>query len=116
VTVAVAAEAVVVVPPERAREEQRRAATATESFPRSLLEAKFANSVPDSAPYMVGDDDATTTIAEATGTDAVYVIVGGDDIASVQNSMLRIAASTDRGQNADEVQKERASRHITSHE
>jgi len=55
---------------------------------------------------MVNDDDATTTIVEATGT---KVVVGGDDIASVQNSMLRIAASSDRGQNADEVQKERAS-------
>ena len=63
---------------------------------------------------MVDDDDATTTIVEATGTAVVNVVVGGDDIASIQNSMLRIAASTDRGQNADEVQKVRASRHITS--
>ena len=88
---------------------------ATESFHRSLLEAQFANSAPDFAPDMVDDDDhATTTIAEgATGTAVVNVVVGGgDDIASVQNSMLRIAASTDRGQNADAVQKERASRHI----
>ena len=63
---------------------------------------------------MVNDDDATTTIAEATGTTIVNVVVGGDDIASVQNLMLRIAALTDQGQNADEVQKERTSRHITS--
>ena len=63
---------------------------------------------------MVNDDDATTTIAEATGTTIVNVVVGGDDIASIQNLMLRIAALTDQGQNADEVQKERASRHITS--
>jgi hypothetical protein len=63
---------------------------------------------------MVDDDDATTTIVEATGTAVVNVVVGGDDIASVQNSMLRIAASTDRGQNADEVQKVHASRHIAS--
>ena len=65
---------------------------------------------------MVDDYDVTTTIAEATGTAIVNVVVGGDDIASVQNSMLRIAASTNRGQNANEVQKERASRHIVSHE
>jgi hypothetical protein len=63
---------------------------------------------------MVDDDDATTTIVEATGTAIVNVVVGGDDIASVQNSMLRIAALADRGQNADEVQKVRASRHIAS--
>jgi hypothetical protein len=80
----------------------------------SLLKAQFANSALNSAPYMVNDDDATTTIAEATGTTIVNVVIGGDDIASVQNLMLRIAALTDRGQNADEVQKERASRHITS--
>jgi hypothetical protein len=111
VAVAVAAEAVVVVAPERARSGPLRA---TELFQRSLLEAQFDNSPPDSAPYMVDDDDATTTIVEATGTAVVNVVVGGDDIASVQNSMLRIAASTDRGQNADEVQKVRASRHIAS--
>jgi len=58
---------------------------------------------------MVDDDDVTTTIVEATGTAVVNVVVGGDDIASVQNSMLRTAALTDRGQNADEVQKECAS-------
>ena len=111
VAVAVAAEAVVVVAPERVRSGPLRA---TELFQRSLLEAQFDNSPPDSTPYMVDDDDATTTIVEATGTAVVNVVVGGDDIASIQNSMLRIAASTDRGQNADEVQKVRASRHITS--
>ena len=63
---------------------------------------------------MVDDYNVTTTIAEATGTAIVNVVVGGDDIASVQNSMLCIAASTDRGQNANEVQKERAFRHIAS--
>ena len=51
-----------------------------ESFQRLLLEAQFANSAPDSAPYMVDNDDATTTIAEATGTAIVNVVVGGDDI------------------------------------
>ncbi len=82
---------------------------ATESFQRSLLEAQFANSAPDSAPYIVDDDDAITTIMVVTGTTVVNVVVRGDDIASVQNLMLRIAALTDRGQNADEVQKECAS-------
>jgi hypothetical protein len=102
----------------RARSSSCGPLRATESFQRSLLEAQFANSAPDSAPDMVDvDDDATTTIAEESPVIAlVNVVVGGgdDDIASVQNSMLRIAASTDRGQNADAVQKERASRHIAS--
>jgi hypothetical protein len=87
---------------------------ATELFQRSLIEAQLDNSAPDSALYMVNNDDATATIVEATGTAVVNVVVGGDDIASIQNSMLRIAASTDRGQNSDEVQKVRASRHIAS--
>ena len=87
---------------------------ATESFQRSLLKAQFANSAPDSTLYIVDDDDAITTITVATGTTVVNVIIRGDDIASVQNSMLCIAASTDRGQNANEVQKERAFRHIAS--
>ena len=87
---------------------------ATELFQRSLLEAQFANSAPDSALYIVDDDDAITTIMVATGTNVVNVVVGGDDIASVQNLMLCIATSTDQGQNADEAQKERASQHIAS--
>ena len=49
----------------------------------SSLEAKFANNAPDSAPYMVKNDDATTTIAEVTGTAVVSFVIGGDDIVSV---------------------------------
>ena len=79
---------------------------ATESFQRSLLEAQFANSSPDIAPDMA--DDATA--AEATGTAGI----AGESVVATQNSLLRIAASTDRGQNADEAQKERASRLIAS--
>ena len=66
------AEAMVVVAPEWESKEQR-----PESFQRSLLEAQFANSAPNSASYMVDDDNTTTTIAEATGTAIVNVVIGG---------------------------------------
>jgi hypothetical protein len=80
---------------------------ATESFQRSLLEAQFLNSVPDLAPKILdGEVTKNTNNMEAQNTPNNNV--------AIQNLILRIAASTDRGQNANLEQKERISQLITS--
>ena len=78
---------------------------ATESSQRSLLESQLLNSVPDTAPKILDGVVVTkTNNAEAHN----------DNNLAIQNSILRIAASTDRGQNANSVQRERISQSIAS--
>ena len=78
---------------------------ATESSQRSLLESQLLNSVPDTAPKILDGVVVTkTNNAEAHN----------DNSLAIQNSILRIAASTDRGQNANSVQRERISQSIAS--
>lgn len=74
---------------------------ATEEFQRSLLEAQFSNSSPDVAPKI--DDVATPAPAPAAEANP-----NGMSVETIQNSLLRIAASTDRGQNANAFQREMA--------
>ncbi|KAL7551569.1 hypothetical protein ACHAWF_018420 [Thalassiosira exigua] len=88
---------------------------ATEAFQRSLLEARLANDGDVAAA-------ATTEELDEQGADPVNGGAAGPlpsladapppsaDLTSVQNSLLRIAASTDRGQFAKPAQKEEASR------
>jgi hypothetical protein len=79
---------------------------ATESFQRSLLESQFLDSVPDTAPKILDGVVVTkTNNAEA---------YNDNNNLAIQNSILRIAASTDRGQNANSGQRERISRSIAS--
>lgn len=73
---------------------------ATESFQRSLLEAQFTNSIPDSAPTIDVMTAVTNTMAEHS--------------LDTHISILRIAASTDRGQNANMSQKERVYQLVSS--
>ena len=78
---------------------------ATESSQRSLLESQLLSSVPDTAPKILDGVVVTkTNNAEAHN----------DNSLAIQNSILRIAASTDRGQNANSVQRERISQSIAS--
>mmetsp|Transcript_6962 Transcript_6962/g.12467 ORF Transcript_6962/g.12467 Transcript_6962/m.12467 type:complete len:376 (+) Transcript_6962:112-1239(+) len=77
------------------------------SFERSLLEGQFENNAP------AGDDDGTALISDhyyneepnvATSTTPAATSPSIENI-STQNSILRIAASTDRGQLAKPSQK-----------
>jgi hypothetical protein len=70
---------------------------ATEEFQRSLLEAQFANSSPDVAPRIDDVVAPAAVVAEREG--------GRSAAIAIQNSLLRIAASTDRGQNANAYQR-----------
>ncbi|KAL3823097.1 hypothetical protein ACHAXA_011149 [Cyclostephanos tholiformis] len=90
---------------------------ATEEFQRSLLESQFANSAPDIAPRIdvVTAASASSSSSSSSSSVAVSPPPNDDDdgtaramTSSIQNSLLRIAASTDRGQNANAVQGERA--------
>ncbi|KAL3777362.1 hypothetical protein ACHAW5_002639 [Stephanodiscus triporus] len=90
---------------------------ATESFQRSLLEARFANknAAPDSASpkkITIVDDDVTEKEHVDDGKEKEKE--KEKENLRIQNSILRIAASTDRGQNADSSQKESVSALIAS--
>ncbi|KAL7441908.1 hypothetical protein ACHAXH_008291 [Discostella pseudostelligera] len=88
---------------------------ATEAFQRSLLEAQLAYSL-ESAPSVIDEHvssvptDNEDHLQMTTDSSAATSV----DFASIQNSILRIAASTDRGQNANASQKERVSNLIAS--
>lgn len=77
---------------------------ATEAFQRSLLEAKIAN---DAAPI---DGDAATAPSINGGGEPAAVAAPAANNAATLNSILRIAASTDRGQYAKPSQKDEVSR------
>eukprot|EP00584_Thalassiosira_punctigera_P005619 CAMPEP_0172531128 /NCGR_PEP_ID=MMETSP1067-20121228/4653_1 /TAXON_ID=265564 ORGANISM="Thalassiosira punctigera, Strain Tpunct2005C2" /NCGR_SAMPLE_ID=MMETSP1067 /ASSEMBLY_ACC=CAM_ASM_000444 /LENGTH=354 /DNA_ID=CAMNT_0013315471 /DNA_START=64 /DNA_END=1128 /DNA_ORIENTATION=- len=82
----------------------RRLQATDESFQRSLLEARLAN---ESAPAVV--DETAVNGDEGSSVSSPPAV---PDLASIQNSILRIAASTDRGQFAKPFQKDDASRLI----
>eukprot|EP00579_Thalassiosira_antarctica_P032452 CAMPEP_0201993762 /NCGR_PEP_ID=MMETSP0905-20130828/1849_1 /ASSEMBLY_ACC=CAM_ASM_000554 /TAXON_ID=420261 /ORGANISM="Thalassiosira antarctica, Strain CCMP982" /LENGTH=352 /DNA_ID=CAMNT_0048548629 /DNA_START=35 /DNA_END=1090 /DNA_ORIENTATION=+ len=78
-----------------------------EAFQRSLLEAQFAN---DAAPT------TTTTATAVNGDKEPHVASAASapiDNTSILNSILRIAASTNRGQHAKPSQKDQVSQLIT---
>ncbi len=78
---------------------------ATEEFQRSLLEAQLQlsnrHASDESSPSII-DEEIISTASTLT------------DNAATQNSILRIAASTDRGQNANASQRDRVSNLIAS--
>ncbi|KAL3772718.1 hypothetical protein ACHAWU_004963 [Discostella pseudostelligera] len=101
--------------PSATRSKAVRPLHATEAFQRSLLEAQlsyshdFAPSIDEHVSSASSDNEDHLQIT----TDSSAVTLA-DNIASIQNSILRIAASTDRGQNAKTSQKERVSNLIAS--
>ena len=82
---------------------------ATEEFQRSLLEAQLANSAADvdTAPPL---DEVTTVNGDSKAT----VVAPTVDNTAIQNSILRIAAGTDRGQYAKPAQKDEVLQLISS--
>ena len=80
---------------------------ATEEFQRSLLEARLQLSnrhVSEESSPSLTDEEILTTPSTSTLTDNT----------ATQNAILRIAASTDRGQNANDSQKDRVSNLVAS--
>ena len=74
---------------------------ATEAFQRSLLEAQLVNNrgAKSSTPTITNDDATPPETADSSSSSVL------DNNLAIQNTILRIAASTDRGQNANPTQK-----------
>lgn len=100
-------------PSTRSAGQQLRATS--ETFQRSLLEAQLANNAAPVADTEVevtsANVDEEPEVAPPTTPAAAAAVV---DNASLLNSLLRIAASTDRGQYAKPSQKDSASQLVAS--
>jgi hypothetical protein len=105
--------------PSAARSSPTRPLHATEEFQRSLLEAQLSNrhGINNSSPSVVVDGHVLSSSASNDNTVGAYhqqTTTIADDTTTIQNSILRIAASTDRGQNANASQQNRVSNLIAS--
>ena len=101
-----------------ARSSHTRPLHATEEFQRSLLEAQLSNNRHgnnNSSPSVDGQVLSSSSSKDNyVGAYQQQTTTIADDTTAIQNSILRIAASTDRGQNANASQQNRVSNLIAS--
>jgi hypothetical protein len=102
-----------------ARSSPTRPLHATEEFQRSLLEAQLSNRHivnNNSSPSVVDGHVLSSSSSKdnTVGAHQQQTTTIADDTTAIQNSILRIAASTDRGQNANASQQNRVASLIAS--